>query len=55
MALQLECDCCGESVVAESLITIEHTNENLCSLCINDMINDLAYRLQKAEALGESR
>ena len=41
MALQGECDCCHESCNVDSLIYVDRYGQDLCSACINEIINSL--------------
>lgn len=41
MALVSECDCCGEAYPTASLVWIEYYMQNLCEVCINEVINSL--------------
>lgn len=52
MALQDVCDTCGSDVNAESLIFVKRLGFNMCAMCINELINDLAdgYTLEECGA-----
>lgn len=41
MAYQYECDDCGESCAIEDIMYIERYKQNLCSVCINEVINSM--------------
>lgn len=46
MAIQNECDVCGESWPVDCLILVEYTNKITCPACINELINALAKSIE---------